>query len=174
MLANSRVWKPRDDRTGRRRVNDWSASEVVEGVVDRRRRVGDRQQAGVIEAREAREYSLAVVEEDRAVLADLREDTRDRWRCGSRWRMGRWAARRRCSGRGCPRPPVPKSAPALKVRPGVSTNGIGLPPLMSMFITWLPKALVLIVSELDVGRRVDDVGRRERGQRARAARCSTR
>ena len=48
--------------------------EVVEGVVDRRRRVGDRQEAGVIEARQAVERSLAVVEEDRAVLADLRED----------------------------------------------------------------------------------------------------
>ena len=73
VLANSRVWKPHDHRSvgGAERL---VVSEVVEGVVDRRRRVGDRQEAGVIEAREARERSLAVVEEDRAVLADLRED----------------------------------------------------------------------------------------------------
>ena len=42
----------------------------------------------------------------------------------------------------------PESAPALQIKPGVSTDGIGLPPLMSMFITCVPKALVLIVSEL--------------------------
>ena len=73
VLANSRVWKPPTiGPVGR--AERLVVSEVVEGVVDRRRRVGDRQEAGVVEAREAVERSLAVVEEDRAVLADLRED----------------------------------------------------------------------------------------------------
>ena len=52
MLANSRVWKPTTigpSVAAERLV----VSEVVEGVVDRRGRVGDRQEAGVVEAREA-------------------------------------------------------------------------------------------------------------------------
>ena len=73
VLANSRVWKPPTIGPSVR-AERLVVSEVVEGVVDRRGRVGDRQEAGVIEARQARERSLAVVEEDRAVLADLRED----------------------------------------------------------------------------------------------------
>ena len=91
--------------------------------------------------------SLAVVEEDRAVLADLREDAvivGVVGLAGERAR-GQLAEDVHCVAVG---PAVPKSAPALKVKPGEPTNGIGLPPLMSMFITWLPKALVLIVSEL--------------------------
>ena len=46
--------------------------EVVEGVVDRRGRVVDRLEAGVVET--GGSNVLAVGEEDRAVLADLRED----------------------------------------------------------------------------------------------------
>ena len=147
VLANSRVWKPPTIGPSVA-LNDWSGSaEVVEGVVDRRGRVGDRLEAGVIEAREARGRSLAIVEEDRAVLADLREDGGIVGVVGLAGERAGGQLAEDVQGVGA-KAAVPKSAPALQIRPGESTDGIGLPPLMSMFITWLPKSLVSMVSEL--------------------------
>ena len=121
-------------------------AEVVEGVVDRRGRVGDRLQAGVIETREA-DGIPAVVEEDRAVLADLGEDGLIIGVVGLAGERAGGELAEDVQGVAVETAGA-ESAPALKIRPGVSTTGMGLPPLMSMFITWLPKSLVLMVSEL--------------------------